>query len=60
LVRCRPGWADAHPERDTDSGCDSDRDIDGHIHTDCDVYGHVYADFDCYVYADRDAPDHPL
>jgi hypothetical protein len=38
LARCRPGWADAHPDGDT------------HGHTDRNVYGNVHADFD----VDRD------
>jgi hypothetical protein len=56
LVRCRPGWADAHPDRDTygaDTDAYGDADRNAYGHADCDTYGH--ADCDTHGYADRHA-----
>jgi hypothetical protein len=44
LVRCRPGWADVHPDRDTHGYA---------YRADTDAYGHV--DRNTYRHADCDA-----
>jgi len=58
LVRCRPGWADAHPDHNSYRDIDSNADHDTHGHAHPNIHGHADRDSQRDTDSDTDHDTH--